>query len=176
MFALCNRNWAASVEAATFRRIDRSRRVAHETNTRAFGARGRNWNRSKQRLSIRVQRTCEYLFGPGFFHDFAKIHHRHSIRDMLDDGQVVRDEKISEIEPLLKLAKQVQHLRLNRHIESRDRLVAHDEAGIETERTGYPDSLALASREFVGIPAGVVRAEPYKVEKLRDSIAGNAAF
>lgn len=158
VFALRNRNWAASVETATFRGIDWCRRVAFETNPRAFGARGWNWNRSKQRLSIWVQRARENFVGRGFFHDLAKIHHRHSIRDILDDGQVVRDEQIREIEPLLKLAKQIQHLRLNRHIQSRYGFIAHDKPWVETERTCYPDALPLTSGELMGVAAGVLRA------------------
>ena len=48
-----------------------------------------------------------------------------------------------------QLHEQVQHLRLDRHVERRHRLVADQELGLHRERAGDADARALAARELV---------------------------
>ena len=59
--------------------------------------------------------------------DAAEIHHHHLVGDVAHDREIVADEEIGEIEPLLDVGEQVQHLRLDRHVEGRDRLVEHQD-------------------------------------------------
>ena len=49
----------------------------------------------------------------------------------------------------LQVLQQVDHLRLDRDVERRDRLVAHDQLRAERQRAGDADALALAARELV---------------------------
>ena len=56
----------------------------------------------------------------------AQVHHRDPVADVLDDAHVVGDEQVGQAELALELLEQVEHLRLDRHVERRDRLVAHD--------------------------------------------------
>lgn len=42
---------------------------------------------------------------------------------MSDDPEIVGDEEVGETEPFLELLEQVQHLRLDRDVQRRDRLV-----------------------------------------------------
>ena len=59
--------------------------------------------------------------------DAAEVHHADAVGDVVDDGEVVRDEEVGEAERALQVAHQVQHLRLHRHVERRRRLVADEE-------------------------------------------------
>jgi len=42
-------------------------------------------------------------------------------------------------------------LRLNRHIQGRDRFISHDQTRVERERASKADSLALAAGELVRV-------------------------
>ena len=50
---------------------------------------------------------------------------------------------------LLQVLDQIEHLRLHRHVERRDRLVGDDEVRLDGERAGDADALALAAGELV---------------------------
>jgi hypothetical protein len=63
-------------------------------------------------------------------------------------AEVVRDEQVGEPELVLQVHQQVQHLRLHRNVERRDRLVGDDERGLTDQRAGDADALALAAGEF----------------------------
>ena len=71
------------------------------------------------------------------------------MRDVLDHGQIVRDEQIGEAEVLLQVDQQVDHLRLHRHVERGHRLVADDQLRLQGERACDDEALALAARELV---------------------------
>src|ERR1044071_1610051 len=144
-FALFDGYRAARVKTASFRWTDRSRRVAFELVPFSLCARNRNWNRSQQRLRVRVKWIREYLFRFGLFDYLAQIHNCHTVRYVFHDRQIVRDEQISQLEFLLKLVEQVQYLRLNGNVERRHGFVAHDEFRIERQRASYAYALALAA-------------------------------
>ena len=91
--------------------------------------------------------------------DLAQVHHRDPVGDVADHRQVVGDEEVRQAESLLELLEQVHDLRLDAHVERRDRLVAHDELRVQRERAGDADALALAARELVRVAAGHVRVE-----------------
>ena len=65
--------------------------------------------------------------------------------------QVVRDEEVGELQPLLQIQQQVHDLRLHRDVERRDRLVGDDERRLQRERARQADALALAAAELVRI-------------------------
>ena len=97
----------------------------------------------------------EQLAPVGQLGDPAEVHDRDPVADVLDDAHVVGDEHVGQAELALELLEQVQDLRLDRHVEGRDGLVADDEVGLEDERPGDPDALALAAGELVWVAAGV---------------------
>jgi hypothetical protein len=70
-----------------------------------------------------------------------------------------------------KIAQEVDDLRLDRHVERRHGLVAHDEARLDGERARDAHALALAAGEFVRIAARVLRREPDEAQDLGDSLA-----
>jgi hypothetical protein len=58
--------------------------------------------------------------------DLAQIHHGNARADVLDQAQVVRNEKIGELELPLQIDQQVDHLRLHRDVEGRHRFIQHE--------------------------------------------------
>ena len=76
------------------------------------------------------------------------------------------DEEIGQAELLLQVLQQVDHLRLDRDVERRDRLVADDQLGLDRERAGDADALALAAGEFVREAAHVVGLQADRLEQL----------
>ena len=74
---------------------------------------------------------------------------------MLNNGQVVRNEQVTQISLFLQFLEQVDDLRLNGNIQRGYRLVADDKFRIQSECTRDADSLSLATGELVGI-AGLV--------------------
>ena len=60
--------------------------------------------------------------------DPPEVHHRHPVRDMPHNRQVVGDEEVGEALLLLQILQQIDDLRLHRNIQRRDRLIAHHKA------------------------------------------------
>ena len=81
--------------------------------------------------------------------DRAEVHHCDPIGDVADDGQVVRDEEVREVELLLQPLEQVDDLGLNRHVQGGHGLVRDDEVGVQGDRAREADALTLAAGELV---------------------------
>ncbi len=64
-------------------------------------------------------------------------------------------------------AQQVEYLRLNRHVQRRDRLVADEQAWIDGKRSGNRHALALATRELVRVAIEVRCLEATSVNRRR---------
>ena len=80
----------------------------------------------------------------------AQIHNADPRTDMLYDGQIVGDKKISEFSCLLQFLQHVDDLCLNGNIQSRHRFVTDDKAWIYSQRPGNTDTLSLASGKLMG--------------------------
>ncbi len=142
---------AAGTEAAAGRRVDRARHVARQHDPLDVATGDRLGVRREECLRVRVQRPQEEILRGGELDDLAEIHHRDPVGDVADDGEVVRDEEIGEVELLLQLDEQVQDLGLDRDVERGDRLVGDDELRLQDERAGEADALALAAAELVRV-------------------------
>ena len=75
---------------------------------------------------------------------------------MLYDRQIVRDKQIGQSSLLLQIAKQVDDLCLNRHVQCRYRLITHDEFRIQRKCTCDTDSLSLSAGELMRITILVI--------------------
>ena len=62
--------------------------------------------------------------------DLAEVHHRDLGAEVPDDREVVGDEQERDVELALQVLEQVDHLRLDRHVERGDRLVGHEQLGV----------------------------------------------
>ncbi len=47
------------------------------------------------------------------FNNLSEIHHSHSVRDILNDADVMADEKVGQVQLLLEVEKQVDDLGLD---------------------------------------------------------------
>ena len=64
---------------------------------------------------------------------------------MLHHPEVVGDKQEGDAALVAQVGKQIDDLRLNRHIEGRDGLIGDDKIRIEDQRPGNTDPLALAA-------------------------------
>jgi hypothetical protein len=156
----------ARVEAAARRRREGARHVARQQHAHLAHAGIGPRDRRQQRLRIGMQRPRVEVALGGDLDQLAEIHHRHAVADVLHHGEVVGDEQIGEAEAALQVLQQVDDLRLDRDIEGGDRLVAHDQVGIDGERAGDADPLALAARELVRIAPRLLGQQADDIEKL----------
>ena len=76
--------------------------------------------------------------------DPAAIHHGDSVRQLRDNGKVVRDKQVRQAESVTQIGQQIDDRGLHRHVERGDRLVANDEARFGGERPSYCDPLPLS--------------------------------
>ena len=96
-------------------------------------------------------RAGEEILHRRFLDDLAAVHDEDS-RDCLgDDAEIVCDEQDRGAEALLKVAQQLEDLRLDRHVERRRRLVGDHERGIHDERHRNHDALAHPAGELMRV-------------------------
>src|SRR5919197_3723780 len=106
---------APRVEATAARWVDRRRHVAGEDDPLALCLDCRVGNRhgGEESLTVRVQRPLVEINAVGELNDLSQIHHRDTVADMAYHGKVVRDEEVGQLEAILQLLEQVDHLRLD---------------------------------------------------------------
>ena len=75
-----------------------------------------------------------------------------------------------------RLHHQVQHLRLDRHVERRDGLVGDDELRLDGERAGDPDPLPLPAAELVRLAVGRAPAPARRVSSSSSTRSRRAAL
>ena len=107
----------------------------------------------EQATGIGVLGRVEELGGRGLFHDAAVLHDGDVIRDLTDDGQIVRDEEHGEGVSEAKFAQQREDLRLDGDVERGGGFVCDEELRAVDEGHRDEDALALASRELVRVVA-----------------------
>src|SRR5438270_238664 len=105
----------------------------------------------EQRTGICLSRMRKDLRRWTLFHDPAVLHYGNVVADLRRDAQVMGDEQQRDTEPRLDFVEQLQHLRLYRHVQRRDGLIRHQHVGVERQRAGDRDALALAAGELMRI-------------------------
>ena len=113
----------------------------------------------------------EELVGGAELDDLAEVHDRDPVGDVAHDAEVVRDEDVGEVELVLQVVEQVEHLRLDRDVERRDRLVGDDQLRVQRERAGDADALALAAGELVRVAVHVIGRQADELEQLAHPLA-----
>ena len=161
---------AAGVEHAAGGRVDRAGQVALQQDALALAGRVGVGHRhgGQQRVGVGVQRLLVEAVAVGQLHDVTEVHHRDAVGDVPDDRQVVRDEDVGDAELVLDVLEQVDDLRLDRHVERGDRLVADDELGPQRDGAGDADALALAAGELVRVAVVVLGVEPDALHEVLD--------
>src|SRR5712692_6845300 len=89
---------AAWMEITTAGWIDWTRYIPLQDNAFAFLLNIGIWHRycRKERLCIGMQGQLIQLFALGQFRNTSKIHHCHSITDMLHDRKIMRDKQVRQ--------------------------------------------------------------------------------
>jgi hypothetical protein len=123
-----------------------------------------------------VQRPAEELLGRRQLDDLAQVHDGDAVGDVADHGEVMRDEEVGQVELVLQLHEQVEHLGLDRDVERRDRLVRDDELRPQHERPGEADPLALAAAELVRVAARGLGAEADALEHVDHGLVAPLAL
>ena len=93
------------------------------------------------------------------------------MRHVPNRAQVVRDEQIRQVPLALQPLEQVDDLRLDRHVERRDRLVGDDEVRIGGQRARDADALLLAAGELVRIAVDEPLAQSDGLHQLAHAFA-----
>ena len=150
------RERAARVEAAAGRRVDRVRRIAGDRGRLGTVVGVGRRHRGQQRAGVGMRRLVPDVIDRAEFDDLAEIHHQHAVRNVADDVEVMADEQIGQAEFALQIDQQVQHLRLDRLVERRHRLVENDETRRQRQCARDVDALALAAGDLVRIAVGEV--------------------
>ena len=117
--------------------------------------------------------AAQTLLGRPDLDDLAEVHDGDAVGDLAHDREVVGDEHVGRPELLLEVLEQVDDLRLDRHVERRDRLVGDDELRAQRERAGDPDPLALAAGELVRVAARVLGRQPDELRAARAPAPGS---
>ncbi len=163
----------------------------HQLATRGIGTAGtvgfagRRWDRGAalgpatagdeagnlilERLRVGMARCGQHRARRPGLDDGAAIHHGKPRRDVVDDGEVVADQEIGHAVPRLELLEEVQHLRLHRDVERRDRLVGDDQLRPCDEGAGDGDALTLPAGEFMRVFLAVTALEADRLECLGDA-------
>src|SRR5580704_13767162 len=111
------RQRAASDQPAGIRRIDRARDLPDETQPRPCDSPLGDRRRREQRARVGMLRSVEEALRRAELDDAAEIHHRDTVGDVADDLQVVADEEIGQVQPLLQVEQQVEDLAAHRDVE-----------------------------------------------------------
>ncbi|MNC39681.1 hypothetical protein D3C75_883510 [compost metagenome] len=131
-----------------------------------FNGRIGNGNSRQQGLGVRMKRIRVQFLAFRQFHNFALVHHRHPVADMLDHGQVMGDEQIGQAQPLLQFLQELDDLRLDGHIQRRQGFVADYKLRLYRQCPGDADPLPLAAGELMGVPRRMGGVQSHHLQQL----------
>ena len=97
-----------------------------------------------------MARRAEEFLGAGAFDDLAAAHQRDMVRHVLHHRQIVRDQQHGHAQLALDVGQQVQHLRLDGHVQRRGRLVGDQQQRLGGQRDGDHDALLLPAENWKG--------------------------
>ena len=121
-----------------------------------------------------MTRVGEQLVGRRRLDDAAEVHDGDAVGDVPHDRHVVGDQQHGQAELVAQVFEQVEHGRLHGDVERRDRLVGHEQLGLERERPRDRHALALAARELARVRVERASAEPDQVEQLPAALVDRA--
>ena len=88
---------------------------------------------------------------------------------MVHDAEVVRDEQQGGAVGGPDAGEQIEHLRLDGHVQCGDRLVTDDQAGPRRQRAGDGNPLPLTAAKLSGIAVDQVGGEADALQERHDS-------
>ena len=103
----------------------------------------------EQRRGIGVRRPLDHLARRPALHQHAAVEHRDLVGVLVDERQVVRDEQHREPIVAREGGDDVEHLRLDGHVQRRRRLVGDQQPRLVDQRCRDHHALAHAARQLV---------------------------
>ena len=114
--AQIDRGRATVSERASGLEVGKARRATFERNQAVLASRQHVRDGAKQAHGVRHVRLGENFVNAAFFHELARVHHGNAIHVTGDDAEVVGNEHDGGPSHLLGLLKDLEDLRLNRHV------------------------------------------------------------
>ena len=131
------------------------------------GFQGSLRQRRQQCLGIGMTGVFKNLVAGADLHALAQICHHDIGADVLHHTEVVGHKHIRQPHFILQIHQQVQDLGLDRHIQRRHRLIAHDKLRVYRQRSGHADALAPSAVQFVGVGIGHPFGQTHGIHQLR---------
>jgi hypothetical protein len=125
---------------------------------------------SQQCARVIAPGTGEKLRGGSLLHHLAVTHDDEPARERRDHAQVVGNEHVGEVAPLLQGAQQLDDLGLNEHVQRARGLVEHDECRLQHDGAGDRDALPLAAGEFMRVAKTGLGVEPDVAQRLHHAL------
>ncbi len=100
------------------------------------------------------------------FHETSEVHDADLVADMTDHREIMADKQIGIAVLALEILENIDHLCLNRDIQSRDRLITHNKFRMCHQCTGDADTLSLSTGKLMWIPVIVIRLEPDHIHRF----------
>jgi hypothetical protein len=178
---------AAQVEMAARRRRQRRGQFAFDGLERRdlVGIEAQGRHAVEQGACVGMTRASKDVFGGADFDQTAQIHDRDAVGDVPHKPQIVADEQHRKAKLALQFQKQIDDLRLDRHVERGDGLVADQNVGAHRKSARDRHALALSAGKLVRIALGGRRIEPHRREPFgrvvgrilaRDQAVGDRPF
>jgi len=164
------RDRTARMKGTTARRVKGTRHVALQEQAPFSGGRVRLGRGAQKRLRIGMTGPAVHLTRGRELHHPAQVHDRDTLAYMFHDVKVVGDEQIAQPELFLKVAQEVDDLRLDGNVEGANRLIGHDEARGDGKSARDADTLTLAAGELVGIAPHVLGSQANPLEQRGDPL------
>ena len=123
-----------------------------------------------QRFGVGMACIFEHRWPRTYFDETPQIHNPNVVRYALDDRNIVTDEEEGQSQIRLQFCEKVQHLRLYRDIQCRDRLVGYDQARMGRDCAGDRNALPLSSGQFVRVAVEETAREIDAIEELPHAI------
>ena len=98
-----------------------------------------------------MARLVEDLAHGALLADDAAVHHKNPAAHAGNHAQIVGDHDDGGVAALLQVVQQIQHLRLNGHVQGGGGLVCDDQLGLAGDGRGDHHALAHAAGELVGV-------------------------
>ena len=98
-----------------------------------------------------MQRVVIQICSVSNFHNFSKVHNGNLMAYMAYNRKIVCNKDIGNAEFFLKPLKQINYLRLNGDIQSRDRLIADNQLGIAGKGARNTKALSLPTTHFMRV-------------------------
>ncbi len=141
---------ASGIEATPGRQSDRARGIAEQCGRNGAVPGLQTGDRGEERLRVGMLRIGDQTLRGARLDDAPEIHDHGSVADVSHDGHVVGDQQQREPELLAQIGEEVEHRRLDRYVEGRDRFIGHQQLGLYGQGPRDAHALALASRQLSG--------------------------